>query len=542
MKIVDKSILPEGEREERVKLVVLLILDGWGIASASSGNALSLAKLPVMTHLLSNYPAMTLLASGESVGLSWGETGNSEVGHSTLGTGKIKFQNLPRITKSIRDSSFFKNEKFLEAIAHVKKNNSKLHFIGLLSPGLVHSFDEHLYALLDLAKKEGLDDAYVHGFLDGRDTVYNSGKGFVKDLLLKMEKINFGKLANLSGRKFALDRDNRWERVEKVFNTMVKPEAAKQYVDPLLAIEESYKKEVFDEEFEPIALVDEDKNIIAKIADNDAVIFFNFRADRARELTKAFVLPEFEFFKRELGYFSNLHFVTMTEYEKGLPVEVAFPSVEANSCLAREISLQGMKQLHIAETEKYAHVTFFFNAGKEKAYAGEDRIVVPSPRVSSYAEKPEMSLKEVNAKLLKAIAEEKYDFIICNYANPDMVAHTGNLDASVKAAEFSDKALGALVDAVLEKNGVLLVTADHGNIEELINLKTGEMDKEHSVNPVPFIVVGQNYQGRASSMLESIDNDLSLLTPVGVLSDVTATVLYLLQIEASERIYGRSLI
>ena len=542
MQIVDKSILPEGEREERAKLVVLLILDGWGIASASEGNAINLAKTPVMDHLLSNYPAMTLLASGESVGLSWGETGNSEVGHITIGSGRILFQNLPRITKSIRDSSFFKNEKFLSAIKHVKTNNSKLHLIGLVSPGLVHSFDEHLYALLDLAKKEGLDNTYVHGFLDGRDTVYNSGKGFIKDLLYKMDNIGFGKLATLSGRKLALDRDNRWERVEQVFKTMVNPEGAKQCQDAIQAIDDSYLKEVYDEEFDTIALVDDDKKPIAKIEDNDAVIFFNFRADRARELTKAFVLPEFEHFDRELPYFSNLHFVTMTEYEKGLPVEVAFPAIKVESCLAKEISLQGMKQLHIAETEKYAHVTFFFNAGKEKPYSGEDRIVVPSPRVASYAEKPEMSLKEVNQKLLNAISEDKYDFVVCNYANPDMVAHTGNLEASIKAVEHTDKALGKIMDAVLAKEGVLLVTADHGNAEELVNLKTGEMDKEHSVNPVPFIVIGQNYQGRSSSVLESIGNDLSLLTPVGVLSDVTATVLYLLQIEASEKINGRSLV
>lgn len=542
MQIVDKSILPEGEREERAKLVVLLVLDGWGIASSSEGNAINLAKTPVMNHLLSNYPAMTLLASGESVGLSWGETGNSEVGHITLGSGRILFQNLPRITKSIRDSSFFKNEKFLSAIEHVKKNNSKLHLIGLVSPGLVHSFDEHLYALLDLAKKEGLDNAYVHGFLDGRDTVYNSGKGFIKDLLYKMDNIGFGKLASLSGRKLALDRDNRWERVEQVFKTMVNPEGAKQYQDAIQAIEDSYLKEVYDEEFETIALIDDEKKPIAKIEEDDAVIFFNFRADRARELTKAFVLPEFEHFDREIPYLSNLYFVTMTEYEKNLPVEVAFPAIKVESCLAKEISLQGMKQLHIAETEKYAHVTFFFNAGKEKPYSGEDRIVIPSPRVASYAEKPEMSLKEVNQKLLTAISEDKYDFVVCNYANPDMVAHTGNLEASIKAVEHTDKALGKIVDAVLAKEGVLLVTADHGNAEELINLKTGEMDKEHSVNPVPFVIIGQNYQGRSSSVLESIGNDLSLLTPVGVLSDVTATVLYLLQIEASEKINGRSLV
>jgi 2,3-bisphosphoglycerate-independent phosphoglycerate mutase len=452
------------------------------------------------------------------------------------------FQNLPRITKSIRDSSFFKNEKFLAAIEHVKKNNSKLHFIGLVSPGLVHSFDEHLYALLELAKKEGLDNAYVHGFLDGRDTVYNSGKGFIKDLLYKMDNIKFGKLASLAGRKLALDRDNHWERVEQVFKAMVRPEEVNQCQDVIQAIDDSYANEVFDEEFGVIALTDDDNKPIAKIEDNDAVIFFDFRADRARELTKAFVLPEFEHFDRGVPYFSNLYFVTMTEYEKGLPVEVAFPAIKVESCLAKEISLQGMKQLHIAETEKYAHVTFFFNAGKEKPYSGEDRIVVSSPRVASYAEKPEMSIKEVNQKLLNAISEDKYDFVVCNYANPDMVAHTGNLEASIKAIAHTDKALGNIVDAVLAKNGVLLVTADHGNAEELINLKTGEMDKEHSVNPVPLIVVGQNYQGRSSSVLESIGNDLSLLTPVGVLSDVTATVLYLLQIEASEKINGRSLV
>lgn len=540
MQIVDKSILHEGDRLERPKPVVLLIMDGWGIASPSEGNAVTLAKTPVMDHLLSNYPAMTLLASGESVGLSWGEPGNSEVGHLTLGSGKIMFQNLPRITKAIRDGSFYQNEKFLAAIEHAKKHKSKLHFFGLISPGLVHSFDEHLYALLDLVKREGLEEVYVHGFLDGRDTVYNSGKGFIKDLLYKMDTIQLGKLASLSGRMFALDRDNRWERVEKTFNVMVNPEQAKQVMDPLAAIEESYLTEVYDEEFEPVAVVDEAGQPIAKVENNDAVIFFNFRADRSRELTKAFVLDEFDGFPRSFAY-QNLFFVTMTEYEKSLPVEVAFPAVTAETCLSKEVSLQGMKQLHIAETEKYAHVTFFFNAGREKPYTGEDRIVVPSPRVSSYAEKPEMSLKEVNQKLIEAIGTDQYDFIVCNYANPDMVGHTGDLNASVKAVEYSDSALGQLVDSVLAKKGVILLTADHGNVEEVINLKTGEIDKEHSVNPVPFIMIGKDYQGLSSSVLESIGNDLSLLTPVGVLSDVTATVLDLLQIESSGRIYGRSL-
>lgn len=546
MKIVDTSILTGrlGGRapSDRPKPVVLLILDGWGIASPSPGNAVALAKTPVFNYLTANFPTMTLLASGEAVGLSWGETGNSEVGHLTLGSGRIIFQNLPRITKSIRDGSFYKNEKFLQAMAHVKQNNSSLHLMGLVSPGLVHSFDEHLYALLDMAKREGVEKVFVHAFLDGRDTVFNSGKTFIKDLLFKMEHSQIGKLASMSGRMFAMDRDNRWERISKVWQVMVHPELCVKANDPLAAIEASYQNKVYDEEFEPIVLTDESGNPMAKVQDNDAVIFFNFRADRAREICKPFIEKNFNFFDRGVPAFQNLYFVGMTEYEKGMNMEVAFPSQESESCLAKEISAAGLKQLHIAETEKYAHVTFFFNAGKEKAYPGEDRIVVPSPRVASYAEKPEMSLREVNDKLLAAIEENKYDFIVCNYANPDMVGHTGDLQAGIKAVEFSDKCLGELAQLVLNKNGVLLITADHGNIEEMINLRTGEIDKEHSVNAVPFILVGRKYQGLSSSMLESIGNDLSLLTPVGVLSDVTVTILDLLQVEPSCRFFGRSLL
>lgn len=546
MKIVDTSILAGGaggrELGDRPKPVVLLILDGWGNASPSAGNAVTLAKTPVFHYLTANFPTMSLLASGEAVGLSWGETGNSEVGHLTLGSGRIMFQNLPRITKAIRDGSFFKNEKFLQAMNHAKQNNSALHFMGLVSPGLVHSFDEHLYALLDMAKREGVQKVFVHAFVDGRDTVFNSGKNFIKDLLFKMEHSQIGKLASLSGRMFALDRDNRWERVSKVWQVMVNPEIGTKVSDPLAAIEASYANKVYDEEFEPVAVVDESGQPVGKIQDNDALIFFNFRADRAREICKPFIVPGFNFFDRGRGDFKNLYFVGMTEYEKGMNMEVAFPGQENESCLAKEISAAGLKQLHIAETEKYAHVTFFFNAGKEKAYPGEDRIVVPSPRVASYAEKPEMSLREVNDKLLSAIEENKYDFIVCNYANPDMVGHTGDLQAGIKAVEFSDKCLGELAQLVLNKNGVLLVTADHGNVEEMINLRTNEIDKEHSVNAVPFMLIGKQYQGLSSSILESIGNDLSLLTPVGVLSDVTVTVLDLLQVEPSCRFYGRSLL
>ncbi|MCX6739705.1 MAG: 2,3-bisphosphoglycerate-independent phosphoglycerate mutase, partial [Candidatus Parcubacteria bacterium] len=453
--------------EIKYKPVILLILDGWGVAPESPGNAIFRAKIPNYKKYITTYPALTLTASGEAVGLMWGEIGNSEVGHTNLGAGFIFYQNCPRITKTIDDGSFYKNEAFLKAMEHVKKNKSKLHLMGLLSSGGIHSHTEHLYALLKLAKKEKVKQVYIHAFMDGRDTIYNSGKGFMQELLAKIEEIGVNaKVASLSGRFYAMDRDNHWERTEKAYKAMALGESDNRFSDPIKAIEASYENNIFDEEFIPTVIMENDKPV-AKIEDGDSIIFFNFRSDRARQITESFVLPEFSKFDRKTN-FTKLFFSSMYLYDKDLPVDaVAYYPSEIKNPLAKVISDAKLKQLHIAETEKYAHVTYFFNGGMEDPFPGEDRIVIPSPRVSSFAEKPEMSALKVTDEILKAISENKYDFIVVNYANADIVGHTADLKATIRAIETVDKCLGKIVTLALSKNGVVLVTADHGNAEEL---------------------------------------------------------------------------
>ena len=522
------------------KPVVLMIIDGLGVAPASDGNGVTLAKTPNLEKYLASYPSMTLLASGEAVGLSWGEVGNSEVGHLNLGVGKIFYQNLPRINRSIDNGEFFENNVLLEAMDHVKKNKSKLHLIGLVSEGKVHSTSSHCYALLEMAKKNKVKDVFVHAFLDGRDSQRDSGLGFIKELKDKIKHIGVGEIASLHGRMFAMDRDNRWERVQKTFDVLSKGQSEEYYKSPIDAIEESYKKEVFDEEFIPVVIGKEGAPT-AVIEENDAVVFFNYRADRARQLTNAFVADEFEQLDRG-DKLNNLRFITMTEYEAGLPVGVVFPREVIKTSLPKIISEKGHRQLHIAETEKYAHVTFFFSGGEEDPYDGEDRIVIPSPRVASYAEKPEMSAKKVTEELTKEILKEKHDFIVVNYANPDMVGHTGDIEATVKSIEAIDKYSGEVIDLVLSKGGKVVMVADHGNAEELLNLQTGEMDKEHSTNPVPCIIIGAEYEGKTTEDVQVVGNDLSLVQPVGLLSDVPLTILSILGIDPPEEMTGRSLI
>jgi len=518
--------------------VVLVILDGWGVAPPSQGNAVTLAKTPIFNNLLTHYPSMTLQASGEAVGLPWGEMGNSEVGHLNLGAGKIVWQNLPKITRSIADGSFFKNQIFLKAIEHVKRNKSKLHFVGLVSNGMVHSSINHLFALLEMAKQNNVKDVFIHAILDGRDTPFNSGEVFIKELENKIQQFNIGKIATLSGRYWAMDRDNHWERTEKVYKAMTEGKAEQYAQKPLKVITDSYSKRVYDEEFIPTVITDENNKPLGIVSDNDAVIFFNFRPDRARQLTKAFVLPDFNGFTRSRKL-ENLFFVTMTEYEVGLPVYIAFPPEKIENPLAKILSDFGLKQFHIAETEKYAHVTFFFNGGREQPFEGEERLLIPSPRVSSYDQKPEMSAPEVAAKTIEAINSGKYDFIIVNFANPDMVGHTGNLEAAKKAVEVVDELLGKILLSVLKINGVAIVTADHGNIEEMINLRTGEIDKEHSTNPVPFIIVGQTFE--LKNPLTEVP-DLSIFSPFGVLADVAPTILKIMGLEKPKEMTGTALI
>ncbi len=520
------------------KPVVLAVLDGWGIAPPYSGNAITQAKTDNFNRLIATYPAMTLRASGEAVGLPWGESGNSEVGHMNLGLGRIIYQDLPRINRAISDNSFYKNQVLLESIKNVKKNDSSLHFIGLVSNGGVHASIEHLLALLALAKEQKVKNVYIHAILDGRDTPYNSGLGFIKEIERHIKEYKIGKIATISGRFYAMDRNNHWDRIRKAYFAMTKGEG-NEGESPTKLIEESYSKKIYDEEFVP-TVIKENGEPVGLIKEKDSVIFFNYRADRARQLTKAFVLPGFEKIK-DREYIKNLFFVCFTEYEEDLPVKIAFPPEKITNTLGELISKAGYKQLRIAETEKYAHVTYFFNGGIENENKGEDHILVPSPQVESYDAKPEMSAFEVTKKMIQAIEEDKYDFILVNYANVDMVGHTGNIKAAIKAVETVDKCIGDLEKIILEKGGVLLITADHGNAENMFNMQTGLKDKEHSSNPVPFILVGREFEGKTIGFQEAPGNDLSLIQPQGILSDVAPTILKIMRIKIPPEMTGRSL-
>ena len=523
----------------RPKPVVLMVLDGWGITQPYSGNAISQANTPTMNDLIARYPSMTLVAAGEAVGLPWGKAGNSEVGHLNLGLGRILYQDLPRINKAISDKSFYDNKAFLKAIEHCQRNKSKLHFLGLVSNGGVHSSIEHLEALIDLAVKSKVENFYIQAILDGRDTAYNSGSNFIGQIERSLANYGQGEIATISGRFYALDRDNHWDRIEKAYQALVNGKG--NSCDSVIkALEESYSKKIFDEEFVPTVITKNGK-AKGKIEDGDAVVFFNYRPDRARQLTKAFVLPSFNKFNRE-KYLKNLSFVCFTEYERNLPVDVAFPPEIIKNTLGEIIAQVGLKQLRIAETEKYAHVTYFFNGGSENKSAGEDHILIPSPPVASYDLKPEMSASEVTEKLVKAVDDDKYDFILVNFANADMVGHTGNFKAAVKAVEFVDKCIGKIVKSVLAKNGVIFITADHGNAENSFNVQTGMINKEHSSNPVPFILVSKTFEGKNLSGIDAPGGDLSLLKPQGTLSDVAPTILKIMDIEKPDEMTGRSLI
>jgi 2,3-bisphosphoglycerate-independent phosphoglycerate mutase len=524
--------------EEIKKPAVLMILDGFGIAPDSDGNAITRANTPVFDRLIRTYPTMTLRASGEEVGLSWGEMGNSEVGHLALGAGRVYYQTLPRINKAVEAGEFATNKAFVAAAEHVKKNNSRLHIIGLASAGRVHAMDSHCHALLAFAKDAGIKEVYVHAVLDGRDTIYNAGIDFITTLQAKMSELKIGEIVTVSGRYYAMDRDNRWDRVEKAYKAMAHG-IGEQAEDPIAAIKTSYQKEIYDEEFVPTVIT---KNglPIGNVRDNDAVIFFNYRADRMRELVRAFVMPEFGGFERER--IGNLFVVTMTEYETGLPVEVAFPPEKIEKSLAQVLSEAGKTQLHIAETEKYAHVTFFLNGTVEDPFVGEERIIIPSPKVSSYDSEPEMSARKITERVIKEMRGNKYDFIVLNFANPDMVAHTGNIVATTKGVEVTDECVGKIIEETLSRDGVAFITADHGNAEEMKNLRTGEMDKEHATNPVPFVIIGKKFEGLPSVAGEVPEGDLSLLTPVGVLADVAPTILAIIGVQQPPEMTGQALI
>ena len=504
-------------------LTMLMILDGFGINERKDGNAIAIANTPVIDKLLKLNPNTTIKTSGLDVGLPEGQMGNSEVGHTNIGAGRIVYQELTRITKSIEDGDFFSIPELVGAIENCKKHNSKLHIMGLLSNGGVHSHIRHLYALLELAKRKDFEDVYVHCFLDGRDTPPASGEGFITELEQKMAEKGVGKIASISGRFYSMDRDKRWERVEKSYNALVNGIGEKA-TSATQAIEESYQKEIFDEFVLPTLICNNDEPI-ATIRENDSVIFFNFRPDRAREITRTLVDKEFEAFETKKDL--NLYYVCFTQYDEEMPnVKIAFKPTALKNTFGEYISNKGLTQLRIAETEKYAHVTFFFNGGEEKQYKGEDRILVPSPKVETYDMKPEMSAYEVTEKVVNAINSKKYDCIILNYANPDMVGHTGNLEAAIKALETIDECVGKVVDAVQKNNGTLLITADHGNIEQMIDYKTGEPHTAHTTNPVPLILVGKD--------------DVKLKS--GKLADLAPTMLDIMGLEKPEEMTGESLI
>ena len=504
------------------KLTMLMILDGFGINESETGNAIKLANTPNIDKLMKTCPTNILHTSGLKVGLPEGQMGNSEVGHTNIGAGRIVYQDLTRITKSIEDGDFFSVTEFVEAIENCKKHNSKLHIMGLLSDGGVHSHIRHLFALLELAKRKDFEDVYVHCFLDGRDTPPASGEGYIAKLEEKMKEKGIGKIASISGRFYSMDRDKRWARVQKAYDVLVNG-VGNKCASAISAIEASYQKEVFDEFVEPTVICSNDEPI-AKIEDNDSVIFFNFRPDRAREISRTLVDREFnEFETKKL----DLYYVCFTIYDETLPnVKIAFKPENLKNTFGEYISNKGLTQLRIAETEKYAHVTFFFNGGEEKQYKGEDRILVPSPKVETYDMQPEMSAYEVTEKVVEAIKTKDYDVIILNYANPDMVGHTGSLEAAIKAVETVDECVGKVVEAVEEKEGVLLIIADHGNAEKMIDEKTGEPHTAHTTSPVPFILVGKE----------------NVKLKEGKLADLAPTMLDLMGLEKPEEMTGASLI
>ena len=490
------------------KPVMLMILDGFGIAPNGDGNAVAIANKPNYDKLVANYPYSELQASGMLVGLPDGQMGNSEVGHLNIGAGRIIYQELTRITKEISEGGLFKNKALLKATQNAKENNSALHLIGLLSDGGVHSHIEHLKGLLELAKREEVKKVYVHCFMDGRDVAPGSGKDFVMQLEAYMKEIGLGEIATISGRYYAMDRDNRWERVQLAYDAMVngKGEVAETAVE---CMEKSYHDNKTDEFVLPCVI-----NKDGMINNNDSVIFFNFRPDRAREITRAINDKEFAGFQRET---LNLTFVTMTQYDKTLEgVEVAYRAEGISNTLGEYVASKGLNQLRIAETEKYAHVTFFFNGGVEKENEGEDRALIASPKVATYDLKPEMSANEVTEELINRLDSGKYDMVILNYANPDMVGHTGVVEAAVKAIETVDTCLGKVVDKVLELDGSVFITADHGNAETMIDYSNGKPFTAHTTQPVPFVWVSNHSEGKTLKAGKLADIAPTMLTEMGL--------------------------
>lgn len=501
------------------KPVALIILDGWGIREMAHGNAVVQANTPNYDRWLRQYERCVLDASGEAVGLPADQMGNSEVGHLNLGAGRIVYQDYTRINLSISDGSFFREETLLQAVAHAKESGGDVHLIGLLGPGGVHSHVRHLYATVELARRQDVTPI-IHVITDGRDTPPNSGLGFLQELERFLEE-NPATIATVSGRYYAMDRDKRWDRTEKAYRAMVDREG-KQRETAQKAVKRSYDEGVNDEFIEP-AVIETERDV--RVKSGDTLIFYNFRADRMRQIVKAFAEKEFEGFERD--YIEDLSVVTFTSYEEDLPVEVVFPEQELVNPLALVLSRQGLSQFHAAETEKYAHVTYFFNGGEEKPFAGEGRHLEPSPKVATYDLQPEMSAYLLNEAVLERLRTHDDAFILVNYANPDMVGHTGVLEAAIKACEVVDECAGQLVQAVLDKGGVALVTADHGNAERMLDEESGGAHTYHTTGPVSFFIIAEEYFAPR---------------PRGILADVAPTVLALLGLEQPEEMMGRSIL
>ncbi|MEW5819143.1 MAG: 2,3-bisphosphoglycerate-independent phosphoglycerate mutase [Cyanobacteriota bacterium] len=501
--------------------VLLTILDGFGVSDKIEGNAIRLANTPNYDRLLNDYPNRTIRADGLFVGLPEGQMGNSEVGHLNIGAGRVVYQELTRINKSIKDGEFFENRVLLTAVENVKKNNSAMHIMGLVSPGCVHSSMDHMYALFEMAKRHNIKKFYLHAFLDGRDTPPSSASGYLKEVEEKLAELNLPKIASVMGRYYAMDRDNRWERVQKAYDALLAGEGIKAQLS-YEAVKASYNEGVNDEFVMPIVVLDD-----ARIKDNDSIIFFNFRPDRARELTRAINNEDFNGFERK-KVIKNQYYVCMTQYDETFTLPIAYPPHHLTNIMADVMDKYNLKQFRTAETEKYAHVTFFFNGGVEKAHKTETRVLVNSPKVATYDLKPEMSAFEVCEKVVNALNDPEFSFMLVNFANPDMVGHTGVLEAAIKAIEAIDIVLGKIVEAVKQNNVTMLLTADHGNAECMIDPDTGEPHTAHTTNPVPLILIN------------SKDNyDLS---SEGKLADLVPTVLDLMGIELPEEMSGKSLL
>ncbi len=539
-----------------LKPVILIVLDGWGLAPPGPGNAISLAKLTNIPRYWGSFPHGLLAASGEAVGLPAGEDGNTETGHINIGAGRVVYQDLPRINMSIADGSFYRNQAFLGAIRFVEQHHSTLHIMGLLSDSGVHASREHLYALLEMVKRQNKNiQVYLHVFTDGRDSPPRSGLRFISELENHCQSIGVGRIATVMGRYFGMDRDRRWERTQKAYIALTEKNASTNR-SALETVKEAYAKNITDEFIEPTAITDNTGNSLPRISNNDAVIFYNYRIDRPRQLTRAFVLPNFEvspipvsFDPYAVKYFhkhvvtedtrdtpfqrnivlSNIFFVTMTEYERDFPCVVAFPPEPLSMTLGKALAIQKLRQLHAAETEKERFVTYYFNGMHETPFPGEDRLIIPSPKVATYDLKPEMSAPDLTEKFLERLQLDLYSFAIVNLANPDMVAHTGNIKAAIRACEVTDTCVGKIVSYALAHDGTCIITGDHGNVEEMLG-PSGEMDTEHSTFPVPFMIIAKDFEGYAETL------------PNGKLADIAPTILTYLHIPVPNEMNGKDLL